>query len=87
MTPILTSLDTMEETTWGFGGLQQEMSRLLDGCRAEFPSINVWSNPDKAVVTAELPGMDAQAMSVSVIGNAKLPKARAQRKQIKVETG
>jgi HSP20 family protein len=35
---------------------------------AEFPSVNVWSDGNEAVVTAELPGIEPSAADISVVG-------------------
>jgi HSP20 family protein len=50
------------------------MNRLLDGfgateSRAVFPAVNLWSNGEQALVTAELPGLDPAAIEVSVLRN------------------
>jgi len=34
-----------------------------------FPAINVWTNPDGAVVTAELPGVNPDDIDISVVGD------------------
>jgi HSP20 family protein len=34
-----------------------------------YPVMNVWSNEDGAVVTAELPGVDAENIDISVVGD------------------
>ena len=52
--------------------LQREMNRLFedvgDPAAFEAPAVNVWSAPDHAVVTAELPGVQAADLEVSVTG-------------------
>jgi HSP20 family protein len=57
--------------------LRREMDRLLatepswSGSAAApcYPAMNVWTNEDGAVVTAELPGFDPETIDVSVVGN------------------
>lgn len=52
--------------------LQREMSRLFDGYGApapDFPSVNLWSSAEEAVVTAEVPGVDPKDLSVTVQGD------------------
>lgn len=53
--------------------LQREMSRLLDDASpqttGEFPPLNVWANEEHALVTAELPGIEADSLDVSVVGD------------------
>ncbi|MBN1863672.1 MAG: Hsp20/alpha crystallin family protein [Victivallales bacterium] len=49
--------------------LQREMNRVFngyDGRGGGFPAVNIWSNHENVVVTAELPGMDPEAIDVSV---------------------
>lgn len=55
--------------------LQQEMNRLFERSYAprlrsapNFPALNVWTNEDGAVITAELPGVSPEDLDVSVIG-------------------
>jgi HSP20 family protein len=55
-------------------GLQREMNRLFDGYEREpewsrFPVLNVWGNNEQVVVTAELPGVDTDAVEISVVSN------------------
>ena len=53
--------------------LQREMNRLFgratgERSRApdEFPAVNVWAGADNAILTAELPGVDAAALEITV---------------------
>lgn len=56
--------------------MQREMDQLLGGFSAasrsrvapSFPAINVWLSEEGAVVTAELPGVDAENIDISVVG-------------------
>jgi HSP20 family protein len=50
------------------------MNRLFDGydsgtAISRFPALNVWSNGENVVVTAELPGMDAADIDINVVNN------------------
>ena len=57
--------------------LQNEMNRLfsdtfaLSGGRTApgYPAMNVWTNEDGAVITAELPGVSAENIDISVVGD------------------
>ncbi|MBN1993279.1 MAG: Hsp20/alpha crystallin family protein [Anaerolineae bacterium] len=57
--------------------LQREMNRLfsdsfsLAGGRTapNYPAMNVWTNEDGAVVTAELPGINPNDIDISVVGD------------------
>jgi HSP20 family protein len=54
--------------------LQREMNRLLSGTSRwpglsvapTYPAMNVWSDQDGAVVTAELPGINPEEIDISV---------------------
>ncbi len=53
-----------------FRRLQREMNRLFDGyggVEADgFPALNVWSNSDEVVVTAEMPGVDVKDININI---------------------
>jgi HSP20 family protein len=53
--------------------IQREMNRLFDGRtgrkRFEYPAINIWTDTDKAMVTAELPGYDKKEVDISLTGD------------------
>jgi HSP20 family protein len=52
--------------------LRREMNRLLSGQASGvavapgYPAMNIWTNEDGAVVTAELPGSDPKDIDISV---------------------
>lgn len=53
--------------------MQRQIGRFFDGYRQEagaFPAVNVWTNGENAVVSAELPGVDPSTIDVTVTGNA-----------------
>lgn len=66
-----------EETSWDpfsdLRGLQQEVGRLFECFGGEglhggtYPPLNLWSNDTEAVVTAELPGIVASELEISVL--------------------
>lgn len=57
--------------------LRREMNRLLTGmptgsgwrAAPAFPAMNVWTNEDNAIVSAELPGVDKETLDISVEGD------------------
>lgn len=55
--------------------LQREMNRLFESIdrgwmpASGFPAVNVWMSDEGAVVTAELPGMEAKDLDIGVIGD------------------
>lgn len=62
---------------WGeMERMRREMDRLFSTSPAyrlnpapAYPAMNVWTNQDGAVVTAEVPGIDTEALNISVVGN------------------
>ncbi len=53
--------------------MQRDMEQLLSSSRRSqmapaFPAMNVWTNPEGAVVTAELPGVSPEDLDISVVG-------------------
>jgi len=55
--------------------MQHEMDRLVNRMGTgltvapSYPAMNVWVNEDGAVVTAELPGFDPEALDISVVND------------------
>lgn len=57
--------------------LQREMNRLFSDTYSvagrrmapSFPAMNVWTNDEGAVITAELPGLNPDDIDVSVVGD------------------
>jgi HSP20 family protein len=53
--------------------IQREMNRLFDvrtgRKRHEYPAVNIWTDTDKAMVTAELPGYDKKDIDISLTGD------------------
>jgi HSP20 family protein len=56
--------------------VQREMNRLFSSLynsprtqmTPSFPAMNVWTNPDGAVIMAELPGVNPEDIDISVVG-------------------
>lgn len=59
-------------TVWNeMDRLRREMDSVFapysrNAATGEFPTVNVWTNEDEALLTAELPGMDAEDIEVTV---------------------
>jgi HSP20 family protein len=57
--------------------MRREMDRLFSNFYSSprfrvapsFPAINVWTNPEGAVITAELPGVSPENIDISVVGD------------------
>lgn len=53
-----------------FERMQRALSRWTYPSTIDFPAVNVWVAGDTAVVTSELPGIDAEAIDISVVGKS-----------------
>lgn len=52
--------------------IRREMNRLFSRALAEpreYPAVNIWTNQEAAIITAELPGYDAKDINLSVVGD------------------
>ena len=52
--------------------IQGEMNRIFDNSwqtRREYPAINLWTNTDNALVTAELPGYSKDEVDIALTGD------------------
>jgi HSP20 family protein len=69
----------------------ERMSRLFSELSSPFtratgfPAVNVWSDGNEAIVTAELPGTDAKAVDISVVGKTLTIKGSRQPEEAKGE--
>jgi len=67
--------------------LHAQMQRLLDGWplapEREFPLVNVYTNNDGAVLTAELPGVEPADLDVSVQGDTVTIKGQRRAEELK----
>jgi len=57
--------------------LQREMNRLFDSTNRgkvfsapSYPAINIWTNDDGQLITAEMPGVHPEEISIDVIADA-----------------
>lgn len=72
MWPIVNRLDWGVDPFLEMNRLQRQMNRLFDGYMdrsQEFPAVNVWSNGDQVVVTADVPGVEAKDVEITVTGS------------------
>ena len=69
--------------------LRREMNDLFEGINrrsaSEFPAVNIWSKSDELKVTAELPGVEAGDLDVSVQGDTLT--IRGARKPVELNEG
>lgn len=72
-TPNLWRLRRLSETMPEMLNLQREMNRLFStmGQKSptEYPAVNIWEKSGAAMITAELPGIDAEKLDISVSGD------------------
>jgi len=63
----MTEMDPWQELS----RLQNRMNRLFNDAdistQRPFPAINLWTNKDTAMITAELPGLDIEDIKLSVM--------------------
>lgn len=64
-------LPALNRAAWNpWDSMERDMRRLLqyfdDAHAAEFPLVNIWSDAERAYVTAELPGIDPEKLDVTV---------------------
>jgi HSP20 family protein len=88
MTIQLWRRPTWERSLWpDFDDFERVMARIfgdLYPTRTEFPPINIWSAADDIVITAELPGLEAGDLDISV-HEKTLTMRCAQREQKQAE--
>ena len=72
--------------------LQREMKRLFEmyspvGTRTapSYPAVNIWSNEDGLLITAEVPGVKAEDIDINVVG--QILTLNGERKPEKLEEG
>jgi HSP20 family protein len=73
--------------------LRREMDRLSAdwpragwGAAAAYPAMNVWTNEDGAVVTAELPGVAPEDIDISVVNETLTVTGTRQRDEVEGAT-
>ncbi|MGA1868004.1 MAG: Hsp20/alpha crystallin family protein [bacterium] len=69
--------------------LKDEMDRVFSDYKVqtstEYPAINIWSGADEALLTAELPGIDAQSIELSISGDTLTLKGERHAEELKDE--
>jgi HSP20 family protein len=66
--------------------LRQEMNRLFNVVSPvdrQFPLVNLWTDTDNALITAELPGYNSKEIDISVVGNELVLKGKREPIQVK----
>jgi len=80
-------MDLMRIDPWEeMNRIQREMNRLFDEFwRPEwrsYPPVNIWTNPEKAILTAELPGYDPKDIQISVVNDEVRIKGNRRREEL-----
>ena len=71
--------------------LQREMNRLFSSAAVEprvqaassYPAMDVWTNEEGAVITAELPGVEPDDIDISVVGDTLTLSGARHRSELK----
>ena len=68
---------------------QEDMNRLFGGLRlglrTEFPAANVWANPDGALITAQVPGVQPDQLDVTVHQDTVTLRGKRESEQVEGE--
>ena len=74
--------------------LQREMSRLFDTTSKErvfnspnYPAINIWTNEDGQIISAEMPGVHPDDIDVNVTGDALSISGERKPDEVAAEAG
>lgn len=70
--------------------LQRDMERLMGTTpgpiRSKFPAMNVWASENGLMVSAEVPGLDPEAIDISVVGDTLTLSGSRQREETPEDT-
>lgn len=76
-------LNPWTDTFYMRDSINNLLSRFSSAASQDFPAVNVWANEEKALVTTELPGIEPDAIEISIAG--KTLTIRGLREPEKVE--
>lgn len=65
--------------------MNRVLSRFVSPSTGDFPAVNIWSDGEETLVTTEIPGIEASAIDISVIGKTLILKGA--REPDRVEEG
>jgi HSP20 family protein len=66
-----------------FERMSSALSRMASQDSGDFPAVNVWTSPDKVVVTTELPGMTSTDIDIAVMDDTLTMKGARKVEQLK----
>lgn len=62
--------------------MNRVLSRFVSPSTSDFPAVNIWTDGEETVVTTEIPGIDAGAIDISVIGKTLILKGAREPDQL-----
>ena len=62
--------------------MNRVLSRFVSPSTSDFPAVNIWTDGEEIVVTTEIPGIDAGAIDISVIGKTLVLKGAREPDQL-----
>ena len=62
--------------------MNRVLSRFVSPSTSDFPAVNIWTYGEEALVTTEIPGIDANAIDISVIGKTLILKGAREPDQL-----
>jgi HSP20 family protein len=75
---LMTNFRRLPDPWDEFERMRQAFFRHTTPSNAEFPAFNVWISGDSETVTSELPGIDSEAIEISVVGRTLTVKGSRQ---------
>ena len=75
--------DRVFDTLRELESMSRDMRRLDIPSTIEFPATNVWVSYDNAVVTTEIPGIDPNALEISVVKDTLTLRGSRQAEELK----
>lgn len=68
-------------------GMEKILSNYQNKTASEYPAINIWAGADDAILKAELPGMDAKDIDLSINGDTLTLKGERSPEGLKEDEG
>lgn len=62
--------------------MNRVLSRFVSPSTSDFPAVNIWTDGEETLVTTEIPGIDAGAIDISVIGKTLILKGAREPEQL-----
>lgn len=62
--------------------MNRVLSRFVSPSTSDFPAVNIWTDGEETLVTTEIPGIEAGAIDISVIGKTLILKGAREADQL-----